>query len=89
LSTDGAGHVPVDFLQTLRGQSVVVAYDNDAAGQEMAKRVMDLLPNAVRKQPNAKDWNEDLKNMFDFALEQEKVLEQQQHNQERHRGFSR
>jgi hypothetical protein len=81
LSTDGAGHVPVDFLQTLRGQSVVVAYDNDAAGQEMAKR--------VRKQPNAKDWNEDLKNMFDFALEQEKVLEQQQHNQERHRGFSR
>ena len=88
LSTDGAGHVPVDFLRTLRGQSVIVAYDNDAPGQEMAIRVMDLLPNAVRKQPNAKDWNEDLKNMFDFARSQSEISEQQQQNQERHRGFS-
>ena len=83
LSTDGAGQVPLEFLRTLPASSVVVAYDNDQPGNSMAKRVMEQLPNCVRKQPKAKDWNEELKSIFN--------LEQQQQREDEHkpsRGFS-
>ncbi len=84
-STDGAGKVPVEFLRTLPNKSVIIAYDNDQQGNLMAQRAMEELPNCVRKQPKAKDWNEELKNMFN--------LEQQQHRQREHernqsKGFS-
>ncbi|MDJ0696920.1 toprim domain-containing protein [Mastigocoleus sp. MO_188.B34] len=59
----------------------IVAYDNDAPGQEMANEVMKLISNAVRKGPNAKDWNEDLKNIFDFATKKEISEQQQQSNE--------
>ena len=88
LSTDGAGHVPVDFLQTFRDKSVIVAYDNDAPGQEMAMEVMNSLPNAVRKEPHTKDWNEDLQLMLDFESQNHQILRQQQQNQEQGYGFS-
>ena len=84
LSTDGAGKVAVEFLRTLPNKSVIIAYDNDQPGNLMAQRAMEELPNCVRKQPKAKDWNEELKNMFN--------LEQQQHwsaEREQSKGFSR
>ncbi|AFZ33600.1 plasmid recombination protein (plasmid) [Gloeocapsa sp. PCC 7428] len=85
LSTDGAGQIPVQFLRTLPNKSVIVAYDNDQPGNLMALRVMEQLPNAVRKNPKAKDWNEELKNMFNLEPQQ-----QQQRESERKtsRGFS-
>ncbi len=76
LSTDGAGNVPLEFLRTLLDKSVIVAYDNDQAGEEMAQRVMEQLPNQpVRKRPKATDWNEDLKNTFNLNLEQQHMRE--------------
>ena len=85
LSTDGAGQIPLDFLRTLPASSVVVAYDNDQPGNLMAQRLMEQLPNCVRKLPQAQDWNEELKNMFNL-----KPLQQQEPENKRdyNRGFS-
>ncbi|MCY7285826.1 MAG: toprim domain-containing protein, partial [Cyanobacteria bacterium CAN_BIN43] len=83
-STDGAGKVPVEFLRTLPNKSVIIAYDNDQPGNLMAQRAMAELPNCVRKQPQAKDWNEELKNMFNLPQQQQRTSEGKQS-----KGFSR
>jgi 5S rRNA maturation endonuclease (ribonuclease M5) len=84
LSTDGAGTIPVEFLQTLPNKSVIIAYDNDQPGNLMAQRAMEDLPNCVRNQPKAKDWNEELKNMFNLTQQQQRAAEGKQS-----KGFSR
>ena len=73
LSTDGAGQVPLEFLRTLPASSVIVAYDNDPPGDLMAQRVIEQLPNSVRKLPLAKDWNSELKNMFNLSQQQRQL----------------
>lgn len=78
LSTDGAGQIPVEFLRTLPNKSVIVAYDNDQSGNLMALHVMEQLPNAVRKAPKVKDWNSELKNMFNLEQQQQRQLEPEQ-----------
>ena len=65
LSTDGAGEIPRLFLREM--SKVIVAYDNDEAGNLMAQRVKSQLPDAIRKLPKAVDWNEDLVGMFDWS----------------------
>ena len=81
LSTDGAGQVPVEFLRQLPNKSIIVAYDNDITGNLMAQRMIEQLPNSVRRLPKAKDWNSELKNMFN--------LEQQQRQPELERNQGR
>ncbi len=66
ISTDGAGIVPFSFLKSLPNSSVIVAYDNDEPGNLMAQKVQSMLPNSVRRLPKAKDWNEELLNMFNW-----------------------
>lgn len=83
LSTDGAGQVPLEFLGHLPNKSVIVAYDNDNCGNLMTLNVMEQLPNCVRKLPKAKDWNEELKNMFNLT-QQQRTSERKQSQ-----GFSR
>jgi hypothetical protein len=61
LSTDGAGQVPVDYLQQFRERQVVIAFDNDDRGQQMAQKLHNELPNAIRTKPQRKDWNDDLR----------------------------
>ena len=46
ISTDGAGNVPNEFLQQLR--DVVIAYDNDIAGNLMGQKMLSKFPNSVR-----------------------------------------
>ncbi len=70
LSTDGAGQLPLEFLQKLPAQSVFVALDNDPDGEKMAQTLLAQLPiQAVRRQPKAKDWNDELKNDLNLNLE--------------------
>ena len=91
LSTDGAGQVPLEFLQKLPPQSVIIALDNDPDGNLMAQRLMEQLSNSVRKLPKAKDWNEELKNTFNLELmRRQSELRQpnQEPEQERGRGLS-
>ena len=85
LSTDGAGVVPLEFLRQLPNKSVVVAYDNDQPGNLMAQTVMEQLPNSVRRLSKAKDWNEELKNMFHLEQQQNR---QRENERQQSRGFS-
>ena len=85
LSTDGAGTVPLEFLRPLPASSVIVAYDNDQPGNSMAQRVMEQLPNSVRRLPKATDWNQELKNMFNTT---QQLLKQREPERKQSRGFS-
>ncbi|MGK7891785.1 MAG: strawberry notch C-terminal domain-containing protein [Leptolyngbyaceae cyanobacterium] len=63
ISTDGTGAVPVEPLRQLleQGKQVIVAFDADAAGEDMAWRVARHLPGVTRVMPSrGKDWNEAL-----------------------------
>ncbi len=63
LGVDGAGSVPEAALRSLiyRGGQVIVAYDHDRAGEEMAWKVAQTLPGVSRMKPAlGKDWNEQL-----------------------------
>lgn len=85
ISTDGAGQVPIEFLRTLPASSVIVAYDNDQPGNLMAQKVMEQLPNCVRKHPKTQDWNSELKNMFNLEQHQRSQRQVESNNS---KGFS-
>jgi len=48
---------------------VVAAYDNDTAGNETARLIKQLLPQATRLKPKAKDWNEELDKRLYFETQ--------------------
>ena len=63
LSTDGSGAIPTEALQAVMadGGQVVVAFDADKAGEQMAWRVAEAVPGVQRMVPAVgKDWNERL-----------------------------
>jgi 5S rRNA maturation endonuclease (ribonuclease M5) len=72
LATDGMGALPMAWLRQV--ERVEMAFDRDAAGEAMAKRVQQEIPQAIRVEPERKDWNEDL---------QEKIREIQRQFQSR------
>jgi 5S rRNA maturation endonuclease (ribonuclease M5) len=88
LSTDGAGVIPIEYLKEVK--NVVIAFDRDAGGQEMAQRIKTQLPNAVSKTPKAIDWNQDLVNTFDWANQNRinEIKQQIQHERDTGRGLS-
>lgn len=63
MSIDGAGAAPLELLRyhSKAGVRVVVGYDADSVGEEMARQVIEAVPGAVRVKPHyGKDWNEHL-----------------------------
>ncbi|MDJ0747427.1 MAG: toprim domain-containing protein, partial [Xenococcaceae cyanobacterium MO_167.B27] len=79
ISTDGSGSIPEDYLlqQLNKGKQILVAYDNDQAGEIMAEKVLEKLPGSVRVKPTiGKDWNEQLINsqIQDIAQTVQQVL---------------
>ncbi len=79
ISTDGSGSIPESYLQQQleQGKQILVAYDNDQAGETMAQKVLEKLPGAVRVKPTiGKDWNEQLvkSQIQDLAQTVQKVL---------------
>jgi len=86
LSTDGAGQIPLEFLRTLPDKSVIIAYDNAQGSNLMAQRVMEQLPNSVRRLPQAKDWNSDLKNAFNLEVTRRQSQQSQQQSPARNQG---
>lgn len=90
LSTDGAGCVPLEQLQAI--PEVVIAFDHDEAGVEMAERMKRNLPQAKVKAPKAKDWNSDLQKHL--RQMQQQLMRQQQvrmklQQQEAQRGIDK
>ncbi|MEL7419597.1 MAG: MobV family relaxase [Cyanobacteria bacterium J06555_3] len=69
LSTDGAGQIPLKYLQEIK--DIVIAFDRDLAGAEMAQRIKTQLPQAVVKSPKTVDWNQDLINSFDWSSQKQ------------------
>jgi 5S rRNA maturation endonuclease (ribonuclease M5) len=86
LSTDGAGQIPIEYLQEVK--EVVLALDRDRSGQEMAQRIKTQLPNAVSKTPKAIDWNQDLVNTFDWSNQNRSQQIKPQRGIERDTGLS-
>jgi 5S rRNA maturation endonuclease (ribonuclease M5) len=84
LSTDGAGQIPIEYLKQVK--DIVIAFDRDAGGQEMAERIKAQLPNAVSKTPKAIDWNQDLVNTFDWANQNRSHEINRQHQRGIERG---
>jgi Toprim-like len=63
VSTDGAGSIPVTWLQQ-QGVVIVAAHDQDRAGEEMAWRLAAQVSDVTRATPAyGKDWNEQLLDM--------------------------
>gem|GEM_PF-3890961 len=62
ISTDGAGDIPKQTLQQFQslGGQVIVAFDADRAGHEMAWKIAQALPIAYLTPTGSKDWNEQL-----------------------------
>lgn len=62
ISTDGAGDIPKQTLQQFQslGGQVIVAFDADRAGHEMAWKIAQVLPIAYLTPTGSKDWNEQL-----------------------------
>ncbi|WP_414552533.1 MobV family relaxase [Anabaena sp. CCY 0017] len=58
MAVDSPKSLPVEFLRTV--PAVEVAYDNDHAGNETARMIMEQLHHAMRVKPKGKDWNETL-----------------------------
>lgn len=50
--------LPIDFLNKV--PEVIVAFDNTPVGNEAAKQVKQLLPQAIRKKPATNSWNQQL-----------------------------
>lgn len=58
LSTDGTGSIP--FSELKQFSQITIAFDRDSAGDDLASRVLQQLPQARRHFPSLKDWNMDL-----------------------------
>ncbi len=58
LAVDSPKSLPHEFLQTI--PIVVVAHDNDKSGDSTACAILELLPQAQKVRPKAKDWNLEL-----------------------------
>jgi Plasmid recombination enzyme/Toprim-like/Protein of unknown function (DUF3991) len=80
LSTDGAGYVPLEQLQSI--PKITIAFDKDQAGAEMAERLKQDLPQAQIETPQQKDWNavlqENLRQMQQQLIQQQQIQRKQQ-----------
>ena len=58
LVSDSTRNLPVTKLKDI--PEVIAAYDNDSAGNQIARDIQKLLPQTTIKQPIEKDWNQQL-----------------------------
>ncbi len=66
IATDGAGALPIKFLQLHQGAGIqiIAAHDCDRAGEEMAWQLAMEISSVTRATPTyGKDWNEQLKDV--------------------------
>jgi Plasmid recombination enzyme/Toprim-like/Protein of unknown function (DUF3991) len=84
LSTDGAGYVPLEQLKTI--PRILIAFDNDQAGVQMAERLKQDLPQAQVETPQQKDWNgvlqEHLRQMQQQLMQQQQIRRKQKQQPE-------
>ncbi|MBD2296931.1 plasmid recombination protein [Anabaena sphaerica FACHB-251] len=82
MTVDSPRSLPVELLQDI--PEVICAYDNNAAGDEMAGAVSELLPQATRVKPQAQNWHEELLALLRWQ-QREREYQQQRQKQQRQR----
>lgn len=93
LSTDGAGYLPVDWLK--QRPTVIIALDNDLGGEDIAERLKGGIPQAQRRVPQGKDWNEEVQIQVKAMAQRMQELQQRRErlkspeHQKSDRGLSR
>ncbi|MCC2692828.1 MobV family relaxase [Nodularia sp. LEGE 04288] len=80
MAVDSPKSLPVEFIQTV--PAVEVAYDNDHAGNETARMIMEQLHHAMRVKPKGKDWNDTLSAWRKYQKQQKRDHQHQQPGQE-------
>lgn len=74
LAADSARSLPIS--ESFRNiPTIIAAYDNDPAGDEISKQIKELIPHATRLRPKAKDWNEQLEKQTPTQTKKQKQLE--------------
>jgi hypothetical protein len=85
MTVDSPRGLPMELLPDI--PELVCAYDNNAAGDEIAGAVGELLPQATRVKPQAQNWHEELLALLRW---QQREQETQQHQkQQRQRELKR
>jgi len=73
ISTSGSlSPAQLELIKRLSDRQIIIATDNDSAGNKYADQIKDIAPGATREVATGKDWNADL---------------QAQHEQQQSRGF--
>ncbi|MBE9053788.1 plasmid recombination protein [Nostocales cyanobacterium LEGE 11386] len=75
MAVDSPKSLPVEFLNTV--PHVEVDYDNDHAGDETARMIMEQLHHAIRVKPKGKDWNDTLCARGRQQLQQRHIQQQE------------
>ncbi|MBD2421856.1 plasmid recombination protein [Anabaena cylindrica FACHB-243] len=87
MTVDSSRSVPVELLPDI--PEVICAYDNNAAGDEIAGAVGELLPQATRVKPQAQNWHEELLALLRLQQREREYQQQQRQKQQRQRERKR
>jgi hypothetical protein len=85
MTVDSPRGLPMELLPDI--PELVCAYDNNAAGDEMAGAVGELLPQATRVKPQAQNWHEELLALLRWQQREREY--QQPQKQQRQRELKR
>ncbi len=79
LALDSTRNLPVTLFKDI--PKVIAAYDNDSAGNQIARDIQQLLPQTTIKQSAANDWNQQL-----LELRRQRIMDKE-HEQKKNKGF--
>ncbi|MTJ47002.1 plasmid recombination protein [Dolichospermum sp. UHCC 0259] len=83
MAVDSPRGLPMELLPDI--PEVVCAYDNNAAGDEMAGAVGELLPQATRVKPQAQNWHEELLALLRWQQREQEYQQHQKQQRQRER----
>ncbi len=83
MTVDSPRGLPMELLPDI--PEVVCAYDNNAAGDEMAGAVGELLPQATRVKPQAQNWHEELLALLRWQQREREYQQRQKQQRQRER----
>lgn len=81
LAADSIRSLPLEFLRDI--PEVIAAYGNSNVGNQMARDIKELLPQAKLTQPTGFDWNQQLLSLRQLELLQEKAKQKKSKGLER------
>ncbi|MTJ15163.1 DUF3991 domain-containing protein [Anabaena sp. UHCC 0187] len=83
MTVDSPRGLPMELLPDI--PELVCAYDNNAAGDEIAGAVGELLPQATRVKPQAQNWHEELLALLRWQQREQETQQHQKQQRQRER----